>query len=105
MIGYWRLYYSSNPKWNYLQKQAQRANELGIAIPNTGRHTYGSYFRYPKHHQAYKQYAIEQYELKEYDVKISTPKQGLPPNDWDDITRSDWYNHKNWKKYRKHQWK
>lgn len=45
-------------------------------------------------------------DVSEYDVRIRgnrTPR--ALPNAWDDICRSDIFNHKSWKRHRRHQWK
>ncbi len=65
----------------------------------------GSIFRYPKTIQELRE--IDKYyhdeEMKTYKVKHRAARNRTPTC-WDDQMRSD-VDIKNWKKYRKHQWK
>lgn len=86
--------------------QKHRASELGLPIPGTGkrRRRYGVFYRHMKfigtHRAACALEADE--DCKEFRVKGGKVK--LPPTNWDDIPRASLYN-RNWKKFRKTQWK
>lgn len=80
----------------YANKQSWSAIDHGIAIPYTGKKEHGRFHRKPRHIGVYKEMD------NEYDYNFKLIKK--PPNNWDDINRSNWCE-KNWKYYRKHQWK
>ena len=100
----WGLYYGSkrfSKLAYYNRKQKNRAIELGLPIPNTGKRNWRRYYRRPQHMCVY-EHNIN--DWPEYDIKGFYNKEQMPPNAYDDPVRGSW-EHDNWKKYRHHQWK
>ncbi len=98
LYKYWIYYnWDSDPKRKWQAKQYLTAIEKGLPIPNTGgrRKRYG-YFRRPHHMN------IDRERYNEHDFKFKRLHD--VPDAWDDCNRGDW-NSKNWKRYRKHQWR
>lgn len=62
-------------------------------VPRTGRRSNYGYWRHPKTAQ----------ELRNIDCFTRAKRKNIPTS-WDDLERGDWRD-KNWKRYRKHQWK
>lgn len=98
-----RKWYYRYPKITYRDKQKQRAEELGIAIPGTRCWRGGNGWRITPHHlkNIKDLYSFNEWK-KEYPNIKGKVKQ--TPTAWDDKGRSDW-SIKSWKKHRKTQYK
>lgn len=86
--------------YNHYNEQMRRANELGIAIPYTGRRHPGHYDRQPRNIGTNSERTFDYEENREYTFKNIK----RVPNSYDDLPFAN-YGMKNWKKFRKHQWK
>jgi hypothetical protein len=99
--------YASVPKRDYCSERLaviRHAMENHLPIPRTGKRGWGWSKRHHKFFQAYRDYAtfsIDE-EVKEHKIKVNKSK--LPPTNWDDPVRGCLYN-RNWKRFRKTQWK
>lgn len=74
------------------------------SVPGTGKYTYGNWFRHPKTLAALKA-AASVLDAEEGEVPVrGRRKKGFIPTAWDDRIKST-YGNKNWKRYRKNQYK
>ena len=87
------------------RREAQHCRALGLPIPHTGGNRWrgGGCYRVPHHIAALRYKAGLDVDYRNEKIKIPNKEQ-LPPTAWDDCIRASLYN-RNWKKYRKHQWK
>jgi hypothetical protein len=86
------------------KKKLQHCQDLGLPITNTRKWWRGgSCYRVPHHIAAWRdKYAFDA-DYRGEKIK-SLSKEELPPTQYDDCIRGSLYN-RNWKKYRKQQWK
>lgn len=89
--------------YNYIYDHTPETNARTYRqapVARTGkRGGYHNYWRYPKTTQEVRE--CENPDLKEYGIKVRRNRRSLPMS-WDDVYKQ---HHKNWKYYRKTQWK
>lgn len=94
------IYIYDSPKFmdkNHYEK-------LGLTIPNTGKRGNYGYRRNLRFKKIHKQREEFNDWKKDYKIKGRNSKENLPPTSWDDVGKSNWRD-KNWKNYRKTQYK
>ena len=94
--------YNLNKRKNRNKKYIKKFIYRKTPVPDTGkRHWYKSYFRHMRTTQERRWSFLG--ENEDYPIKLRTKRSfKYIPNSWDDIVKE---RHKNWKKYRKHQYK
>lgn len=86
--------------------QIERAIELGLPIPGTGRnHRRYTCLRRPRHHGIYREVGrLRRTDTIEIDGILVRGKLHHPPNNWDDLVASA-MGARNWKRFRRTRWK
>lgn len=85
--------WNNKRKLEYFRKNQKQYKFRNDPVPRTGRRSNYGYWRHPKTAQ----------ELRNIDCFTRAKRKNIPTS-WDDLERGDWRD-KNWKRYRKHQWK
>jgi hypothetical protein len=91
-------------RWDRRQRRQVPVEYRCDPIPHTGRRRRFRYMRHPRTTNERRAYFHD--EISEYQIRVRGRRTSKNlPEAWDDMLRSDTYNHKNWKHHRRHQWK